>query len=267
VPEALPTRQPDLPTIAACACLAYIISNVLHEALGHGGAALLSGARHLTLTTTYLDADVDNRWIEAAGTLANLIAGPLFLAALAVAHRAGPLTRYFLWLCAAFNLLLGTGYFGYSGLLNQGDWAVVLHGLRPAWAWHAAVFLGGVGLYFGSMVLLARSLGRRVIGGRPTRPVLRRLTWIPYFAAGVLACVAALRNPLGWKLILLSAAASSFGGAAGLLSLGRLVPCSVQQGAAPAVFSLPRQWPLIAATCVIVLFDVLVLGHGLHWSR
>ena len=59
----------DLWTLAAFGVLAYMISNVLHEGLGHGGVAWLSGAHRITVTSTYMDAGVDTRWILAAGTL------------------------------------------------------------------------------------------------------------------------------------------------------------------------------------------------------
>ena len=61
--------EDDRWTLTAFGVLAYMISNVLHEGLGHGGAAWLSGARHITVTSTYMDAGFDTRWILAAGTL------------------------------------------------------------------------------------------------------------------------------------------------------------------------------------------------------
>src|ERR1700743_3540475 len=69
----------NLWTMAAFGGLAYMISNVLHEGLGHGGVAWLSGARRITVTSTYMDAGMDTRWILAAGTLVNLAVGLLGL--------------------------------------------------------------------------------------------------------------------------------------------------------------------------------------------
>src|ERR1700742_4925029 len=78
----LPARKDDLWTVAAFGVLAYMISNVLHEGLGHGGVAWLSGAHRITVTSTYMDAGVDTRWILAAGTLVNLAFGALGLVVL-----------------------------------------------------------------------------------------------------------------------------------------------------------------------------------------
>jgi hypothetical protein len=72
-------RKDDLWTLAAFGVLAYMISNVLHEGLGHGGVAWLSGARQITVTSTYMEAGIDTRWILAAGTLVNLAFGVLGL--------------------------------------------------------------------------------------------------------------------------------------------------------------------------------------------
>src|SRR5258708_7471937 len=82
----------NLWTLAAFGVLAYMISNVLHEGLGHGGVAWLSGARQITVTSTYMEAGMDTRWILAAGTLVNLGFGVLGLEVLR-GMRRGPILR------------------------------------------------------------------------------------------------------------------------------------------------------------------------------
>jgi hypothetical protein len=133
----MPSERDDLWTLAAFGVLAYMISNVLHEALGHGGVAWLSGAHRITVTSTYMEAGIDNRWILAAGTLLNLAVGLLGLAVLRGILRASMPLRLFIWSVTAFNLLLGTGYFLFSGIGGIGDWADWMQGLSPIWggAW------------------------------------------------------------------------------------------------------------------------------------
>ncbi len=69
----------DAATIAAISFLAYAISNVLHEGLGHGGACLVVGGKARGLSSTYFDCDTAGlpgwavRLISAGGTLANLV--------------------------------------------------------------------------------------------------------------------------------------------------------------------------------------------------
>ena len=213
-------RKDDLWTLAAFGVLAYMILNVLHEGLGHGGVAWLSGARQITVTSTYMEAGIDTRWILAAGTLVNLAFGVLGVAVLRGMRRGQmslrmpgrmPL-RLFLWALTAFNLLLGTGYFLFSGIGGIGDWAEWMKGLSPMWAWRVGFALLGTVSYFASAWLLARELVA-IVGLGEAR--MRRMTWTIYFAGGLIACVAGVWNPMGWKLVLISAAASSLGGASG----------------------------------------------------
>ena len=261
----------DLWTLAAFGVLAYMISNVLHEGLGHGGVAWLSGARQITVTSTYMEAGFDTRWILAAGTLVNLVFGVVGLGVLRGMRRAQesrlPL-RLFLWSLTAFNLLLGTGYFLFSGIGGIGDWAEWMKGLSPMWGWRAGFALLGAASYFASAWLLARELAAIVGPGearlrRVTEARLRQMTWTIYFAGGLTACVAGMWNPMGWKLVLISAAASSFGGASGLLwipSIAGRAGCGLPEREAAG--GVPRM-PIVYVTAAALLVAyVWFLGPG-----
>jgi hypothetical protein len=252
--------EDDRWTLAAFGVLAYMMSNVLHEGLGHGGVAWLSGARHITVTSTYMDAGFDTRWILAAGTLVNLLFGVLGLAVLRSTRRADMSPRLFLWSFTAFNLLLGTGYFLFSGIGGIGDWAEWLKGLSPVWAWRVGfALLGGVS-YVAAAMLLARELVQ-IVG--PNEARMRRMTWTIYFAGGLTACVAGVWNPMGWKLVLISAAASSFGGASGLLWIPSIAP-RCNKGTVSVTNTIPRQRGVLIATAVLLALYVWFLGRGVR---
>jgi hypothetical protein len=262
------TRKDDLWTLAAFGVLAYMISNVLHEGLGHGGVAWLSGARQITVTSTYMEAGFDTRWILAAGTLVNLAFGLLGLAVLRGMRQAKVPLRLFLWSFTAFNLLLGTGYFLFSGVGGIGDWAEWMKGLSPMWGWRAGFALFGAASYFASAWVLARELVGIVGRGearmcRMTEARMRRMTWTIYFAGALTACLAGVWNPMGWKLVLISAAASSLGGASGLMwipSIAEPAACGLPEKDAAA--ALPRM-PLLYVTAVVLLAAyVWFLGSG-----
>ena len=247
-------------TLAAFGVLAYMISNVLHEGLGHGGVAWLSGARHITVTSTYMDAGFDTRWILAAGTLVNLVFGVLGLAMLRGMRRADVSLRLFLWSFTAFNLLLGTGYFLFSGIGGIGDWAEWMKGLSPVWAWRVGFALLGAVSYFGAALLLARELVQ-MAGSNETR--IRRMTWTIYFAGGLTACLAGVWNPMGWKLVLISAAASSFGGASGLLWIPS-VASRCNKDTVSVTNTIPRLQGVLIATAVLLALYVWFLGRGIR---
>ncbi|MGB9419131.1 MAG: hypothetical protein WCB58_22665 [Acidobacteriaceae bacterium] len=263
-------RKDDLWTLAAFGVLAYMISNVLHEGLGHGGVAWLSGAQRITVTSTYMEAGMDTRWILAAGTLVNLAVG---LLGLLVLHGIRPTKmpmrmplRLFIWSFTAFNLLLGTGYFLFSGIGGIGDWADWIKGLSPIWAWRAGFALLGAVSYLASAWVLARELVE-IVGLGEAR--LRRMTWIIYFAGGLTACLAGVRNPMGWKLVLISAAASSLGGASGLMWIPSIAARAArgmqQRNAAAPMPKMPLdRMPMLWVTVAVLLAEyVWFLGPGI----
>jgi hypothetical protein len=118
----------DVLTICAISILAGILTNVLHEGVGHGITALLTGANSGLLTTVAWSSTFDSRLVEAGGTLVNLAAALVFWIALRSAKHASMSTRYFPLITCAFNLFTGTGYFFFSGVTNFGDWAAVISG-------------------------------------------------------------------------------------------------------------------------------------------
>ena len=65
-------------TVGAIAILAYMLGNVLHEGLGHGGACLLVGAKPLVLSSVHFECSADSRLVMAGGTLVNLFAAAAF---------------------------------------------------------------------------------------------------------------------------------------------------------------------------------------------
>src|SRR2546427_355944 len=72
---AMPTDRPagrllDVPTVVAIAIVAYVLADVLHEAVGHGGACVLTGGKPLVLSTVHFDCGGDSRWVAAAGIAA-----------------------------------------------------------------------------------------------------------------------------------------------------------------------------------------------------
>ena len=65
-------------TICAISIVAAILSNTLHEGVGHGLTALLTGAKSGILTTVAWSSAFDSRLVEAGGTLVNLAAALVF---------------------------------------------------------------------------------------------------------------------------------------------------------------------------------------------
>jgi hypothetical protein len=262
--EITPTRY-DWPTVAAISALAYIVPDVLHEALGHGTVAFLSGAHRLTVSTVALQSDIDTRWIAAAGPLVDLVFGAIFWLLLLQPQRYRPATRYFLILLMAASLLSGTGYFFFSGVTNFGDWAVVIRGLHPHWLWQLGLIAVGVFSYYGSMLLVAAKLRPfRRNDEDPRR--MRVLCWTPYFTEAIVAGLAGLLNPAGMFYVFASALASSLGANAGMLSLPTMLRRPRPMDEEPAG-PLQRSIAWIVAGAIASLLFIAVLGRGITWTR
>jgi hypothetical protein len=264
--EPTPIRD-DVLTICAISIVAGILSNILHEGVGHGFTALLTGAESGLLTTVAWSSAFDSRLVEAGGTLANLAAGLIFWCVLRNAQNLSTPIRYFVFISGAFNLFSGTGYFLFSGVTDFGDWAEVISGLHPHWLWRVLlVVLGSVSYYAAVLVVGVGIVSYVGVPGEQQRR-LRKLTILPYFSAILLASIAGLLNPFGIQLLWQSAMPATAGGQSGLLWLQYYIP----RGTEPrnAAEQLNRNYVWLAVAVVLGLIYVVVLGHGimLHLAK
>ncbi len=258
--------QPDLLTIAAIAIAATVIADVVHEGLGHGGMCAATGGRPLALSTVHFECSADTRLVAAGGTLANLIFGALsWVAARAVRQTAS--WRYFFWLLMAFNLFEAGGYFLFSGIGNIGDWAVVVAGWQPAWVWRFALIALGTVTYFFLFVPLCLRELRPFVGGDAEMRVrrARQLTLAPYLTSGILSCVAGALNPVGPLLILVSAAAASFGGKSGLTWMWSLLHDPRIPNSELQMPKIERSRGWIVAAVILAIVFIAVLGPGIKF--
>lgn len=260
----------DALTVGAIGILAYVLGNVLHEGAGHGGACLLVGAKPLVLSSVHFECSLDSRLVMAGGTLVNLLAGALFFALGRCTGRSYPRLKYFFWISMTVNLFTGTGYFLFSGIGGIGDWGDFIQGLGPQWLWRIGLTVFGAVTYLFAARISLLEL-RPLIGSNKEQRYRRavRLSAIPYFAGGILMCIAGALNPKGMILILISAAASTFGGTSGLmwstnwLNRGTMIPYG------PPAEPLPihRSWPLIVAAGAIAIAFIAVLGPSVRLAR
>ena len=255
----------DKLTIIAISAVACILQDILHEGLGHGVTAWLSGAHRVTMSTVALQSDIETRWVSANGTLVNLVFGGIIWCLLLRPQRYRPATFYFLTMAMAGNLFTGTGYFLFSGVTNFGDWAAVIHGLQPYWMWRAGLIVLGAAAYYASMLLVAAQLKRfRSVEENARR--LRVLSWTPYFTDGILAGVAGLLNPAGLFYVIASALPSTLGANAGLLSLPSIMrKWGVSEGRRVGPIERSLAWIVFGG--VACLLFIFVLGRGITWSR
>lgn len=259
--EKISVARDDVLTVIAISIVAAIICNILHEGVGHGLTALLTGAKSGVLTTVAWSSAYDSRLVEAGGTLVNLAAGLIFWLFLRKSSRCPLSLRYFLLMSFAFNLFTGTGYFFFSGVTDFGDWAAVIQGLHPHWAWRTLLAVDGAFSYFVAVQLIGAALVRYVGIPRRQQKRLRRLTLVPYLSAIALASAAAPLNPLGIQLIWQSALPATAGGQSGLLWLQYYIPRKAQP--VREAEGLSRRYSWIIGSAALAIAYVALLGGGL----
>jgi len=263
------TRRIDLPTLVAVAIVAYALSNVAHEGLAHGGACVAAGGEPRMLNAVFFDcgrdgvSDAGSRWIAAAGSLVNLVLAALSVVLLRRARR--PHAVYFLWLFATINAVQATGYWLFSGVAGIGDWAVVVGGWQPAWAWRTLLAICGGAGYWAVVVASLRRLAPLVGPGDDRVALAVRLTVVPYVVGGLLYVGAGLLNPEGVVLVLISGAAASLGGTSALAWMAQLLndPRRARPATEPP-FALHRSFPWIGAGALVAALFVGLLGPGLE---
>lgn len=263
--ERYPT--PDRWTVIGIALVVGLIAVFAHEGLGHGLAVMLTG--HTLTRVTSVDAEFDDgamgagtlRIVAAAGPFANVVLGFLAWGALRAARRVH--TRYFLWLLGFSNFLVAWGYLLALSFVGFGDVHDFMAGLPLKPLWQAVSTAIGVVASIAVLRIAARLLDPFLgweRGARQRRT--RTLALVPYFAIGISAVIAGALNPTSPVLILISAAASSFGGNAFMAWLPLWIHAEgPTTPRAPLVVG--RSWPWLIAGVVALLLRVVVLGPGL----
>jgi len=245
-------------TLLAIAFAAYLVADVAHEGLGHGGICLALGGKLIVLSTTYEDCSIHSRLIDGAGPMMGIAVALFAWAWLRFEPPRASASRIFLCLVFAFAIFWNVGYMVKSGLTDQGDWAFVIRGLRPAVAWHVALTILGVVLYAIAMraagAIIRSTLATGTSGTAPFGFALTAL-----LAAAALSAAAAFFDPRGASTILTDALPSSLG-SFGLVWVGRVIgkrspDLRIAAPASPA-------W-IVAGLASAIIF-VAILGRGLR---
>jgi hypothetical protein len=256
----------DFLTIAAISVVAYIIQNVLHEAVGHGGVCLLLGGEPTALSTAYFDmvdgsvSPLGRRLVAAGGAVVNILAGGVCWALLRTMRGAGDSFRFFLWLSMTINLLTGTGYLLFSGTTQVGDWVVVIAGFEPFWLWNTLMILIGLVTYLLCIWLsLSTMLPLIGVGDAVDVDRARRLSLHPYLLCCVASTMGAALNPLS-PIFILTSAAANFGGTSGLAWMTQLYKTSWFKPSTRAGVNIGRSWPWIISAGLLLALHIAVLG-------
>ncbi|EFH89215.1 hypothetical protein [Ktedonobacter racemifer] len=259
----------NLLTVIAIAICSYLLGTIIHEVLGHGLAALILGLHPTRVTSVDLEVSFTGadpwraRAVDAAGCAGNLVGALIAMGLLRTLRHANTNARYFLWLLATINLFIVGGYLVFPTLLGFGDWISFTKGLEPLALWRIGLIVLGCGVLILALWWSVRAIDPFL--GQGVRNRHRRanqLATIAYLAGSIISTLAGMFNPTSPQLILISAAAASFGGTCFLVFLNVFIGKS--SPATPATPLTPTRslpWLVLGAFALLVYF--VVLGPGL----
>ena len=258
----------DRITIIALALVLLPLLTMWHEICGHAASCVALGGRVTTISAFYVLCDglsgLPVRCVAGAGiavdTLLSLMAWQCWKR-----WKGSDLVKlvlFYIWIVKGF---VASGYLIFSGVTAFGDLGTSagngMAGIAQPLLWRAAfVCVGGFiywQLYIAAVRALDTMLGRNVA----TRTARRRIAHLFYLVAGIEAILVGLFNPVGIVITIMSAAASSFGGNAGFISVGY----SARGNGRTCKFTILRNWWLLAAGLIASLIFVF-LGTSIHPS-
>jgi hypothetical protein len=240
-----------------------------HEIGGHAAACAIQGGHVATIGAFYVECKgllgFDNILVACAGVFVNIM---LAIAAYFFWRRATDDTaRITLWLVWVSQAFVASGYFLFSGITGAGDLGIGKDGSLSHFGLTWPVQIIEIAIGGASYILLVRAAIRAldmVVGKGPeTRRVRRLIAHVYYGSACVAALLVGLLNPLGIFITVMSAAASSFGGLAGFISIGYAVG---DTGEAKPIL-LGRNLTVVAAGLAALVAFGLILGPSLQFSK
>lgn len=255
-------QRVDWLTMAGWGMLLMPLLTMWHEIGGHAAACVLQGGYTAAVGAFYVQCEGLSRWPDAlvavAGVLVNVA---LSLAALLLwRRRRADHARLVLWLIWVGEAFVAAGYLCFSGVTGAGDLGTAPGGslswLPMPLAWRVAEIVAGVLTYILVVRAGIRALSDMLGTGAETRPARCRIAHPFYLASGLGAVLVGLLNPVGLFITIMSAAASSFGGLAGFISIG----FAARGPDAPRMFIIRRNWAVIATGALTLLIFAAVLG-------
>jgi hypothetical protein len=130
--------------LATVGILSYVVADIVHEVIGHGGICLVIGNKIELLTNVYFKSSPGNIIVDIGGPIANLIFG--FLTLYILTNTS--FTKLFLFQVTAYNLFWFSGTILHSVISITGDWTfAVKEIIREPYA-KILLMLSGILFYY-----------------------------------------------------------------------------------------------------------------------
>ncbi len=259
----------DFITLIAISLLAYLLSVALHEHAGHALACWLLGGKVTEFGAYYVNfksdmlSDFSMRVIALAGIIVDFATGFLGWYFIRRLPKTAINARYFAWLFGTISVMTGAGYFLFSGATGIGDLGMTrdgaLYQANPEWLWRIVIFLAGVVLYTGTIMIALRFMEKMIGGSGPDRVKRAQiLSLSSYLTGSIAAILIGFLNPHGVVIVIISAAASSLGGTSGLAWMMQFLNRKTET--TEPLLELPRSWGWIGVGILFTIVYAAVFG-------
>lgn len=260
----------DVPTTVAIAAAAISLTLGYHEGV-HGLVCLLTGGElqfFSALEVSCVPTGIfQHKLVAGSASVANLFLG---VVCLWFFKRLGQVThegKFFVWLVMVENWLLGAGYWVVSGVVNIGDWAEVMAGWEPHWAWRLMMGVVG-GSVYGYLVWLALKELGKIIGGKADEQIGRavRLGLISYVTSVGVVGLAGLFNPGGVASVAVVAGLSAvLGGLSPLLWMMQWFRSPGFKKWPEQPLCISRKWRWIVCAVIVTFVYTVILGQTIYF--
>jgi hypothetical protein len=168
----------------------YILADIFHEVVGHGGTCFIIGNKIDLITSVYFKSSPGSFLTDIGGPMANLLAGLIIHTFLKKQKSLSLLSTLFLLNIMAYNLFWFSGTILQSGFSNAGDWTYAIKELNIGSLGKPVLVIAGVTAYLLSIKIIRLHVNRAglIFPGFP----LKQSVFYSYFAAAIAAIIAAL---------------------------------------------------------------------------
>ena len=177
-----------IPALSYFGMVAYMLTDIIHEVIGHGATCLIIGHKIDLISSVYFKSRPGSFLTDIGGPIANLLSGLLIHTLLK--NKKGlslPITLLLLNLLA-YNLCWFSGTILESAFSNSGDWTYAVRELHIGALGKLVLIIAGTIAYLFSISVVRAHANR--IGAAFTGFPLKKSIIYSWFAAAISATIA-----------------------------------------------------------------------------
>ena len=177
-------------SISSIGVLSYILTDIIHEVIGHGGTCIILGQEIKLLSSVYFKSKPGSFVTDLGGPFANLFFGLVIYAFLSLRKNLSVFSVLLLFTTMSYNLFWFSGTILQSSFSRTGDWTYVITKLNIGTMQKPVLVILGIIAYFFSIKCIRTQLDK--INLNFNQLPLKQIIYYSYFAAAAAAVIAGL---------------------------------------------------------------------------